>query len=74
MDSQSAAPLPSDLDSRRRGHALQVGRGNESLFLHVSNPNPTPEHPPGTLAWPSCPPAPEVFLHWFNEYTIQRPH
>lgn len=42
MDSQLATPLPNDPDSRRRGHALQIGRRSKSLFFHISNPNPTP--------------------------------
>lgn len=69
-EGQSAAPLPSDPDSRRRGHALQMGRGSKSLFVHVSNPNPTPSILLGP--WPACPQ--EMFLHWFNEYTMQKPN
>lgn len=45
------------------------GRGSKALFFHVS-PHPTP-----VSSWDPGLPAPQmVFLHWFNEYMMQRPH
>lgn len=59
-DGQTAAPLPSDPDSKRRGHTLHIRRGSKSLFLHVSNPNPTLSILLGP--WPGVPDPPKDVL------------
>lgn len=49
-----------------------------SPLLPSFHPQPYSQNAPGTLTWPDCPPLPPPpppkFLHWFNEYMMQRPN
>lgn len=71
MDSP-AAPLPGDADRFQENSGGMPCRLGEE----ASPPLSTPPHP--TICLGPCPglPAPpyKMVLHWFNEYSMQRPN